>query len=287
MQCGIPIQRPKKLKKEAPRISAPHPEPPQVEEFKERTKPLTHNLVICGATNPGCGQVFGDFLTVCHALMGRGIYGDFISCFPIEDHFDWLQREEPEDCVDGTTAVSATNAYGGCLAYTREEYDTCPKWWHQTGPFEVSRLSQLSRKLLCICWVEKPADLVSQMAQEIWQWIAVKAKGAIPGDVVNIVVCGRGDPQRLGFYAGHHRIFPFDMDKMLGTFKQGVTVNVISGVGHSDEDEWYNLNQKGQSAQTKRPKPFSEGVLGLRFSRIAHSLGLRGNPLPPGNKSKA
>ena len=105
--------------------------------MNELTKPLTHTIVICGATNPGRGPIFGDFMTVCHALMGRGIYGDFISCFPIEDHFNWLQREEPEDCSNERTVVSTANAYGGCLTYTKEENDTCLKWWHQTGPFEV------------------------------------------------------------------------------------------------------------------------------------------------------
>lgn len=80
------------------------------------------------------------------------------------------------------------------------------------------------------------ADLASQIEGKIRQWIAVKAKRAIPGDVINIVVCGHGDPQRLGFYAGYHRIFPFEMDRMLGKFKPGVTVNVISGSAHSVEE---------------------------------------------------
>lgn len=146
----IPTRRPNKLKKKAVRTL--HPEPPQEEEgeedeeeeeeqeevMKEPTEPSTHSVVICGATNPGRGPMFGDFITICHALMGRGVYGDFISCFPIDDHFDWLQRQEPKDRGDGSTAVSATDVYGGCLTYTKEENDTCLKWWHQTGPFEVS-----------------------------------------------------------------------------------------------------------------------------------------------------
>lgn len=264
MLSKIPSRRPNKLKKNA--ACTLHPEPTQQEEeseLKEPTKRSTHTVVICGATNPGRGLIFGDFMTVCHALMGRGVYGDFISCFPIEDHFAWLQRE---DFGDGTRVVSATSVYGGCLAYTKEENDSCLKWWHQTGPFEVgwffcfrNRLCGLSREY---------ADLASQMEARIRQWIAVKAKRAIPGDIINIVVCGHGDPQRLGFYAGYHRIFPFEMDRMLGKFKHGVTVNVISGSAQSAEED-------GRTARTKRPRSLSAWFHGLGFSlQVSHSLSL-------------
>lgn len=154
----IPTRRSNKLKKKTTRKL--HHEAPQEEEeedgdnereggegqglegekeiVQERTEPSAHSIVICGATSPGRGPIFGDFITICHALMGRGVYGDFISCFPIDDHFHWLQRQRPKDGGgDRITAVSATNVYGGCLTYTKEEYDTCLKWWHQTGPFEV------------------------------------------------------------------------------------------------------------------------------------------------------
>lgn len=146
-----PTRRYNKLKKKA--VRKLHPKAPQEEQKEERdgqgleggveilqepTKPSTHSVVICGVTNPGRGPIFGDFITICHALMGRGVYGDFISCFPIDDHFDWLQREKPKDRGgDRTTTVSAKNVYGGSLTYTKEEYDTCVKWWHQTGPFDV------------------------------------------------------------------------------------------------------------------------------------------------------
>lgn len=84
----------------------------------------------------------------------------------------------------------------------------------------------------------------------------VKANKAIPGDVINIVVCGHADPQRLGFYAGYHRIFPFEMDRMLGKFKPGVTVNVISGSAHSVEREEEECELR--TTASKRPKPHSE-----------------------------
>lgn len=96
--------------------------------------------------------------------------------------------------------------------------------------------------------------LASQIEGKIRQWIAVKSKKAVPGDVINIVVCGHGDPRRLGFYAGYHRIFPFEMDRLLGKFKPGVTVNVISGSVNSVEDE----GCESQTARTERPKPRSE-----------------------------
>ena len=143
----IPTRRCNKLKKRA--VRKPHPEAPQEEDeddeegeeggeeqgeegeeeiVQERTKPSTHSVVICGATNPGRGPIFGDFITICHALMGRGVYGDFISSFPIGDHFDWLQRQKPKDRGgDKTTTVSSANVYSGCLTYTKEEYDTCLK----------------------------------------------------------------------------------------------------------------------------------------------------------------
>lgn len=87
----------------------------------------------------------------------------------------------------------------------------------------------------------------------------VKAKRAIPGDVINVVVCGHADPQRLGFYAGYHRIFPFEIDRMLGKFKPGVTVNFISGSAHSVEEEGCEL----RTAPIKRPKLHGEESHGL------------------------
>lgn len=249
MLSCIPTRRPNKLKKKASRTL--YPEPPQEEEeeeVKEPTKSSIHTVVICGATNPGRGPIFGDFMTVCHALMGRGVYGDFISCFPIEDHFNWLQREKSEDCSDGTAVVSATDVYGGCLTYTKEDNDTCMKWWHQIGPFEVSQFLLFPKIVYAGC-LENCADLACQIEKKIRQWIGVKAKRAISGDVINIVVCGHGDPQRLGFYAGYHRIFPSEMNRILGRFKKGVTVNFISGSAHSVEE----VVSGSRSSRTKQP----------------------------------
>lgn len=153
------------------------------------------------------------------------------------------------------------------------------------------KLSLLSPKTNYVCHLRNTANFASQIEAKIWQWIIVKAKRAIPGDVINIVVCGHGDPQRLGFYAGYHRIFPFEMDKMLGKFKQGVTVNVISGTGHSDEKEERSLDQIVQHPRTQRPRPVSEGFPGTGFSHVVtHSLCLLrpcGIPLPHGDRSKA
>lgn len=123
----------------------------------------------------------------------------------------------------------------------------------------------------CTGYLENHADLASQIEEKILQWIAMKAKKAIPGDVINIVVCGHGDPQRLGFYAGYNRIFPFELDRMLEKFKQGVTVNIISGSAHSVEEEVC----EPRSAPTKGPEPLNEGCHGLGFSHIvSHSLRL-------------
>ena len=110
------------------------------------------------------------------------------------------------------------------------------------------------------CWLSC-TDFSSSRKIEgrIRQWMEVKAKRAIPGDVINIVVCGHADPQHLGFYAGYHRIFPFEIDRMLGKFKPGVTVNVISGSAHSVEEEGCEL----RTAPTKRPKPHGGESHGL------------------------
>lgn len=131
----------------------------------------------------------------------------------------------------------------------------------------------MSPELVYINCLESYADLAFQIEAKIRQWIAVKAKSAIPGDVINIVVCGHGDPQRLGFNAGYHRIFPFEMNRVLGKFKQGVTVNVISGSAHPVEGE----GCEPRIARTKRPRQVSEGFHKRWLSHIAsHSLGLLG-----------
>lgn len=153
-----------------------------------------------------------------------------------------------------------------------------------------SKLSLLSPELNYICHLTNPAYFASQIEAKIWQWITVKAKTAIPGDVINIVVCGHGDPQRLGFCAGYHRIFPFEMDEMLGKFKQGVMVNVISGAGNSDEKEECSLDQIVQPPRTHRARQLNERFLGPGFSNlVTHSLSLLrpcGIPQPNGDRSK-
>lgn len=59
-----------------------------------------HNLVVCGATNHESnadGAMFVDFMGICLLLqhLQPEFTGAFLSCFPLEKHFDFLGSKSP------------------------------------------------------------------------------------------------------------------------------------------------------------------------------------------------
>lgn len=54
---------------------------------------MIYYLVVCAATDHKDGCAFSDLVGYCMVLRERGVEGDFLSCFPLEKHFMWIQND--------------------------------------------------------------------------------------------------------------------------------------------------------------------------------------------------
>ena len=54
---------------------------------------MSFNLVVCGTRDHKQGYIFSDFMGYCMALREGGINGGFLSYFPIQQHFMWLEND--------------------------------------------------------------------------------------------------------------------------------------------------------------------------------------------------
>lgn len=70
-------------------------------------------LVVCADTDHTDGRVFSDFIGYCMALREQGVEGDFVSCFPIEEHFTWFQSSH-NPSID-TIRFGETGPNGGVV----------------------------------------------------------------------------------------------------------------------------------------------------------------------------
>jgi hypothetical protein len=61
---------------------------------------VMHNLVVCSANNksPGDAAMFADFMGISMTLrnLQYNSNGTFISCFPLDEHFDHLGSLNPQ-----------------------------------------------------------------------------------------------------------------------------------------------------------------------------------------------
>lgn len=168
----------------------------------------SYNLVVCSSMNHEDGYMFSDFMGYCMALREHGIGGDFFSCFPIERHFVHLRNDSspPIDAIK--FGKLGPNGDKALYTYSRQTYLNRQYWWTQVAPHEL---------------------LVRVLG-----WIEDKQRKAEPGDVVNIILEGRGNGN--GEYCiGDREIHPHVFRDLLSGFKDGVQANAISGACYSGQ----------------------------------------------------
>ncbi|KAL8830119.1 MAG: hypothetical protein Q9170_005879 [Blastenia crenularia] len=168
--------------------------------------PTSHNLIVCGASGEADGLIFSDFMGYCLAFRAKNVEGRFLSCFPVDEHFAWLERNHPKstDIKFGKTTNKEKRAVA---SYSKDQYDRGDHWWEQI-----------------------PKD---QLKDEIIKWISQKASVAVPGDVVYVIIECHGSGKSFTLMVGSNKLLPVELRNLIGKFKDGVQVNMISGACHS------------------------------------------------------
>lgn len=97
----------------------------------------SHNLVVCGASAARDGFIFSDFMGYCYSLMQKGIYGTFLSCFPLAEHFAWLATQTNPVVTDIKFGKTSKSNKNGLVSYSKAQYEKREYWWQQIGPLQV------------------------------------------------------------------------------------------------------------------------------------------------------
>ncbi|XHG05991.1 hypothetical protein AWENTII_009203 [Aspergillus wentii] len=163
-------------------------------------------LVICGATSYTDGVMFSDFIGYCMALLEHGVEGDFLSCFPLEQHFTWLQNENNPP-VDEIRFGRLEDEDKAVYTYSRDSYVNGQYWWIQVPP--------------------------SELMGQVQSWIQEKQQQAEAGDTVNLLrECPAND--KVEYCIRDRHISNSAFCDLLSGFKDEVQVNAITGVCYSD-----------------------------------------------------
>lgn len=101
------------------------------------------------------------FHGVFRGLREQGVAGDFISCFPLEKHFIYLENEHKLPIDTGKFGKAGPNRDRYVYSYSRHVYLNRQYWFRQVG-----------------------ADI---LLNEVKDWTKQKEQQETDGDVVNIV----------------------------------------------------------------------------------------------------
>ena len=212
--------------KNKPRISlGPETKVDQTPTFK------SYNLVVCGALNPvRDGFIFSDFLGFSMALKQKGVGGDFWSCFPLDEHFDYLGSLNPP-IMDIKFGKFGPNRDQALHEYSKFQNLHRWRWWKPVGK--------------------------QVLKNDILAWIAEKATLAQSGDVVNIIIESHGN-KAGGIVLGEYKLYPQELAKGLRGFKDEVQVNVVTGVCYGSifvdymraEGQYYRYIQAAEDSGT-------------------------------------
>ena len=194
-----------------------------------------HNLVVCGAANPESnadGAMFGDFMGICLLLqhLQPEFMGTFLSCFPLEKHFDFLGSKTPPITDIKWTRRSIKGS--PFLIYTREEFERSPSTrWYQ---YVIT---------------EHNAFYI-----QVVEWIRKQLNEAQPGDTVNLFFQCNGTEK--GIILGDKILDDEMLVSLLRSFRNGVQVNAIGSHCHSEylpkairkdkQSDQYIVNAAGQ-----------------------------------------
>ncbi|KAJ5537679.1 hypothetical protein N7494_007158 [Penicillium frequentans] len=160
----------------------------------------SYNLVACTSYDAQAdGWIFSDFMAACMLLKDRNVNGDFYSCFPVKEHFQFL-ASQPSAMNSIKFGYFGNKRADALYEYTRDQFHKGDIWWSPVRREEIRR--------------------------RIENWVSQKAKAAKCGDVVNIILLGHGDPKR-GLDSGgdflHHEV----LAQQTAHFRSAVQVNFI------------------------------------------------------------
>ncbi|KAJ5798467.1 uncharacterized protein N7503_007763 [Penicillium pulvis] len=166
----------------------------------------SYNLVACTSHNAKAdGWIFSDFMGACMLLLDRHVKGDFYSCFPVKEHFEFLAKQ-PTAIDTIKFGYFGKDRAEALYQYTKDQFDKGDRWWVQVKPGEIRR--------------------------RIDSWISQKSKLARDGDFVNIFLDGHGH-RRHGLKAGSEYLHQQVFAQQISHFCKGVQVNLIMDFCHS------------------------------------------------------
>ena len=184
--------------------------------------------MICGAKNAERdGFIFGDFLSFSMALQQKNIGCDFLSCFPLGEHFEWLGKLSPP-ITDIKFGKFGPNHGQALHTYSNFDFNHRTIWWKQVG--------------------------TRTLKEDTLAWIVQKTTLAESGDVVNIILESHGCVGG-GVKLGEYTIWPHELTKAIGEFKEVVQVNIITGACYGGtfvdimraEGQYYRYVQAAES----------------------------------------
>ncbi|KZF21188.1 hypothetical protein L228DRAFT_284252 [Xylona heveae TC161] len=161
-------------------------------------------LVICGVDRPKSNAdagIFGDFMGISLAfrnLLNTSLEGTFLSCFPLDQHFEHLGNQGIKDIKFGKFGANNKPLF----VFTREKFEQNrdQQWYDYVPP--------------------------GQLMQEVGLWIRARAQETASGDVVNIFFQCHGS-HNGGIEIGDSLVASESIVRLLSLFKPGVQVNAV------------------------------------------------------------
>ncbi|KZF24965.1 hypothetical protein L228DRAFT_59207 [Xylona heveae TC161] len=163
-----------------------------------------HNLVVCGATdaeNPAHAELFSDFMGISMALrnLHPDIQGTFLSCFPLDKHFDVLEQRKPP----------ITDTYFGCSGP-----DNKPLYTYSKNQWALRQDK----------WFEEVDK--EELLARVFLWMLEKARCIERDDVVNMFFACQGTHEH-DLEVGTRVFSTQDFAEVLQLFRADVQVNAV------------------------------------------------------------
>ena len=163
-----------------------------------------YHIIVCGATRPDSyadGAMFSDFMGIAMTLrhLNPEVNGTFLSCFPLDKHFDWLAKSKPPitDIKWGSFGPQKAPLF----TYSKTKWSTRQEKWFE----EVD-----------------PNDLIARVVS----WIHEKGSTVTSGDCVNIFFQCHG-LRKGGIALGKKVLESAELAQLFKLFPAGVQVNAI------------------------------------------------------------
>lgn len=214
-----------------------------------------HKLIVCGAQNKEDGWLFSDFMGYCMSLINLPGPNNYLSCFPLEDHFTWLKSHTPPK-----DDIKAGGHDGRAIyTYTSAHFRNGKHWWTQVNP-----------------------DI---LLDQVKSWIQTKATEVEAGDFVLIYIlghCTKDDEVHIG----NKLMDIFEFAKLVGTtFQKGVTTDNLFAsypFGARDDARFMRYDYEPKDRFFALPRSPSGRIRNTTCASWAiERLSTMGNGLPP------